>query len=967
MALIELATTDLKLDLNSDRWNLKPGECSIIKGRDVIVPGKFRVEGGRRPIVTTAHGSTALVNAWGVDIRASIARRFSDWYSTAKYTGTTSQLVSLFATSPFNSDMVGGTLARDPDDLGVFNDVQTTNIASIDTTTITDDTLNLSPQISGWTTEIHNFVINYSSVETMRGIFCTDGRRFWLFSQGSYTELIDLGSDDYLGDDWDMTKIADDRVLFVSPKHAARVIRAGFAPASTAATDETLAGCLPIERPIAIDLANITEDYANDFTGFTSGGEMSDGKFKALLRTISIDEQLESILIPVYDTSASPVTDYIELSGTNGNGSVSIETDQTMNASLTPPPQHQRWTNYQVWRTTNNTSDYYLEQEILHVGPLSGWTGSARQPLLSTTSKELSLPDDTVGGLSTLVANDFRYGFPPPMCRKVITLKGVTICAGAADDTVVLPVADAYAGYADTWDYTDATKTFTLAGADLSSIPYTFEAGDKFEVLEGSGSNITAGVYTIDSFSAAPDEVTVTTSAGSDEASRVIRAVVRRPVTLTWWPKIVSDENIWYSRTDTLSPESFRISPLQISRAGDRFRDMVQVGDNILVVMQNAVHLLFFGADGDLSSEAISNIGHGTPWDRSVAAIGNKRAVWATPDGAKIIKVYDDTAATGFRGEIEDLGRNKTRQWFADAFTNGDTVDVGVDGTNECVRWRRTNSSDTDYFEAIQWCWATGQWTVLDDDSGMAYVSSGATEAGDDGTYKLYSVDATGQIFEVNYRGTSHPYDSDTVQAVTDVSFIVAPTTINKGGAFNPKMLGEIVRFRSSNAAVDGVYRKITFADDDRIDFDTVTGLTSGDEFIIGANRFKIRFAAYKGKRHVSNKDLEGVYVFARPGDRHLNGAWGDPSTKQITANVYTDYSEDKITQPAAIATAVDIYNEDSTDKISEDRALGIEGGGTAVEIEIESIEARSDFSIEQVEANILEEPSAATDDATGV
>lgn len=268
---------------------------------------------------------------------------------------------------------------------------------------------------------------------------------------------------------------------------------------------------------------------------------------------------------------------------------------------------------------------------------------------------------------------------------------------------------------------------------------------------------------------------------------------------------------------------------------------------------------------------------------------------------------------------------------------------------------------DNDY-QVAQFNYRSGRWTLLDDDNGVAYVQTVYAESSAQEAPHLYSLTAEGTLFELNYRGLADPYESDTVQDELTADDQIGATRIRRPGAFNSAMTGDMMRFYSSNLAIDGVARVIRTATDDQITFDSLAGLAPGDEFVVGANRFIVRFAALRGRNRQNVKTLDGLRVVARPGTRNTSGSWPDPPDGRLTARVYRDFEP---TAEHMTERTVEVFDESEVEETTLSREVPIGGAGTAVEVELECIEARTDFSIEAIEARVTESGDLIADAST--
>ncbi len=865
--------------------------------------------------------------------------------STIYTTGIVKNPLEYDVTGAWPLEIVGGYITWNGDervaDTGKF-----VRIAGRETAKNENDVILLAESVTASGND--KFFILYTKQFDKRGIWVTNGRKFWLLQGAAFVLYMDLGADVYLGLRWHMTRIANNLVLFVNDKYPPRVLRldAGALASGATSGDETLAGLV---TPVRSDESGTDRSW--QMSADVNAGSIPTGDFKIKIRAVNLDDGAESEFVDVYkQTTSSKV-----LTVSTANSQIAVWSAGRATFAIWSPPVQDRYTHVEVWRTISNGSDYFLE----HRSEIARLKNEVKEPDAVPRDYQLvgraidsgelnfqcTLSDaDLVASGDILTNVEVLAGGHPPICRKSLSLFGVTICGGRALDTAVDPSVDARDFYEERFDYDSSNKRITatngLGANHALFLNYTFVAGDRFEVT--SGRTISKGIHDIDSKndnnSIDLEDDIGTDTGGSDDAA----GFIRRGYTIDW-PKIESDEDIWYSRTDRFAPESFPLRTLKLSTIGDTLRSMVLVGNYAAVIMASGVHLLYF-VGTTLTRDTVASHGFGTPWEFSVLVIGNN-VIWATEEGPRMMVVSNSANIDGHRGVISFLDKEgRMRSWFRDAFENGDTIDAGLDKVNQCVRWRR--SSDGNTFQALQLSLRTGRWSIEEDDSGLAYASSDFAETTPRPGFPLYSVTSQGAAFRVNYEGDADPYPGATVQAVTGDSYTVTHTRIESVGLFSTLMVGETVRFRSSNPSVNDAVRVIQTATADAITFDSLADLALGDEFVIGANRFRIKFASFRGANPAQVKVLDGLIVRALPGTRHT----GTPE-KSLTVRVYEDYAA----EPVASKT-VDIFDAGDTSKTDADRIVSLEAEGSSLEIEMENLDARTDFRLELVQARISEE-----------
>lgn len=890
--------------------------------------------------------------------------RFPALYHTLEGTFTAE---TALMKSTFLHDLEGGWPAEMVGAVVVFNadsrmSSSIKNVArrieSISTTMLSDDTINWTDAVSGGNlAETDKVSIVYAADFDRRGIWVTNGRKFWLLRDGAYTLYLDLGDDTYKGTVWHGARIANSLLMFVSPKYPPRILSLSRGPSSSAAENDTLAGLVPPVKPLIEDNETTTSRswvFARD----AANGSVSEGTIRAKVRAVNLETGGQSEFVDVYGTSGSS----LELAVTAGD---TVAVYNKIGTGDDPPPLHERWTHIELWRTRSlNDGVYFLERRVeiadlrneeadatIEGTPIrSFWTLTSETP----GDDGLGLSDVELTGFPQLSNAELLAGGLPPICRRVASLRGVTLCFGRSDADAADATLYSRPIYATdlSWSVSSPDHYLTRTNAFFN---YTVKSGDQFVVTYGDDS-AELGVFDILSRIGA-HSISLAESIASANVSP-IAGYIRRPYTVPW-PRIESDEDVWYSRTDTFAPESFPARTLQISASGDVFRNAVPVGNYVAVIMAGGVHLLYL-TGGGLQKNEISSGGDGTPWEDSVVVIG-RSVLWATEDGPKVLSVSNDPDQAGHRGRIEFLdGEGRMRQWFRDAFAAGQRIDAGVDVLNRTIRWRRTIDDNT--FETLQYSYRTNLWTLIEDDNGIRYASSRVADVEESATARLYSVTVGGEVAEVNYSGTADPYAGLTPQAVTGNQFEVSANRIRRIAEsgetfFSSLMSGDMVRFRSENDAVDGVSRVIRTASDNVLTFDSVAGLALGDELLIGATRFRVRFAPMRGAHSSSVKTLEGLNVRLATGDR-----LSETQTRRMSVRGIEDFNNLQVDPKLR---SIDVVNPSDAAYTTADRIVSLQKQGASIEIELECIETRTDFVIELVEAEFNEAGDIVIDTST--
>lgn len=596
------------------------------------------------------------------------------------------------------------------------------------------------------------------------------------------------------------------------------------------------------------------------------------------------------------------------------------------------------------------------------ISPLKGWTLNANWTLdLSsggrvTHTSGSTATFETVGSIITSGAKYIvRYGISGRTVGSVtITIGGVVssgrttnsdfeedVTATATGPIIFTPSSD----FNGSIEYLDISGEVTQTGLFTQ---YVWQEGDVLEVFYGGFSSnpavgtdkdgVPLGQYPIAS-KVSNDTVSLYPNFPLSlfrGAPQKIRFSILRP--FRWpWPFIGSDEEVWYSRTDVFSPESFSSRLLTLSRNGDIFRRAVRAGNYAVAVMDQAVHLIFLQGTMVLK-DTIGDVGIGTPWEDSVAVLDNM-VLWATSQGVRVLQVSSDVDQNGSRATLSWLTDLRFESWFWEAAQNGDRVDSGVDRTNQTFRFRRFKGNNV--YQVLQFSLRTKRWTLLDDDNGLRYASSRYVEAAAKVLPAMYSVDATGAALEVNLRSRHAIYSGRIVQSdLSDTAWEVRATSLRRldKPVFSEAMVGDIVRFRSSDPAVNDTVRTVLTAGRFFITFDAVPGLSAGDSFLIGAIRFRRRYAPLQGSRREHFKTIQESLIRLRQGE--TNG--------KLTLRWYEDLSAAPRTEES--------FNVNGSGGAPINVLGSKDAQGSALELELESLNTDSDFEIESVEAAVREE-----------
>jgi len=887
----------------------------------------------------------------------------------------TDHLYFLNSNFAFDPDMEGAFVYFSPvydsgggtDDQGRYL-WEVRQVLSVFTDSHTNDSLSFSPDLSftpvAGATKVW---IDYQKTVNRNGVIVSNGRKFWLLQAGAYSQVMDLGSDDYLGLRWKGSQIASDRILLTCDKRPPRLFYFREDVPNTATADETSYAGLgtpikpPHKEPIYTEppVAGNVPTFAVQANGAASGA-LSAGDYRVMVRAVNLTDGTHSKLVRAWN-SGDPTTDVVTCVDTDAL----LVFTSTNNSAFGPPPFDQKWTHFEIWRTEADGAEYFLEGRIPIVSYTNEWRNnlvvsgnSGPAALMSSTTAYYELTceisDADLNRRTQLTTTDLLAGYRPPVCQEVASVQGVTVCAGKAHaDANPFLTQNAYMMYAVRASggaaYTVANKYITYTGLFASYTDWT--EGDTFVFTSSTPSE----EYTVKQ-KVSNDVIELDDGPIADIGN--VTGYIRRAYSIES-EKIASDEDVWYSRTDQYAPESFQLRTLTLSRTGDVFRGIRAVGRYAAVVMADGVHLLYLTTDllGAivLEKHTVASSGAGTPWADSIVT-WERNVAWATSRGPVVMRVSDEADDLGARAKLGMLDESGgMRDWFADAYRLGETIDAGVDTKNECIRFRRQKSGGVN--EVLQFSYRTGLWTTLKD-TGRFYARSWYADSAQSTEPLLYSVLTDGTAREVNYEGLTHPYDTKTVQATTDGTYTVTTTRITKNGLFSTAMQGELIYFRKAGASYDGTWRVITAATANYVEFAAVTNLAAGAEFIIAPCQFKWRTPPIVGGGDENHKVLSGLIVRARPGTRAVDGNWGTPSGLPLSVRTFRDFYDGEEVDEQLLE--IPVYEESDDAKTSQSPVSTCECAGTAIEVEVECLEARTDFLIQSIKAHVRETVSVA-------
>lgn len=996
----KFATGDLELDLTSQRGDLSDGQASVVVGRDVLNRNRLAKAPGRKPVAIST-GIPAEDQPLTTAIESDFHGRmitFRDFASGQRQSGEylwqyikfmpqgsshssnyppDNALFELTDAGeerwgPFTADMLNqhaewlpfsyvrpkriGLVIESGPFFGNSAIILNRNQWSFDLDGDWRPETMLS--VGEFTTGIYNagflLKIKVDNFHDKRGIWVSNGQKFWLLQGGVYILYLDLGDDSQTkGLTWRGTQISPWVFMFTNPAHPPRVISLEAPPNPGTGEIElsrSLAGMLPPDTAFVNERGGIIfkalreggsgqptadETFSSSLTGIDTRSTPESGGAKYRVRVRVVDDRTgaASTFVDAYKSIENREVDFDEDAISTGD-KFFIFVDQNSNQTEDEPYsplKTARATHIEFWRTRSDGVVFFLELRKALAWPTSGdmWTrynattnpdsgrdystsieegfnahfagrnaalGMSDTELLTAVRKDGSQPlqlNDTLG----------RIGGLPPVCVDIASVDGATIAGGEGDKLVI----------------------------------------------------------------------------------RVQKKVIE-------WPRVQSGQIIQYSELNTLIPVTESFHPLdfrRLSRSTDTFQRFAIASDVIVAVMRRGAHRIE-RVGPFLSVRQLAASGVGTPWPDTVLSVG-ARAAWVTPTG---IRVYDADADEG-RGQLSLLKSEGMEAWLAEALKFDMELDAGYDQSRGTIHIRRhitltadqptipvsrrgsggrndegvgtPFSSTTGKFlvDSAVVSLSTGTWTLIEDDTGFRYVNATHVEETPRASPSLYSVDETGGVFQESYEGDSHPYDSLTVQGDIGGTYTM-PTRgrlLGPGGSFSSIMTGDVIRFWGAKLERGGRARRITVANESCLEFDELPVPTNAERFVIGASRFRIRWAPFQGTSPQTDKTLESLAIVALSGRRHsVNGLWPDPPDKKLTVRIFRNLSDFELDSDVA---GVPIFDDQHAEFRTVDRHSDVEADGNQLEIEIEQLDARTDVILSSVEARIREDGTENEDAST--
>lgn len=1000
----QFATGDLELDLTSERSDLSDGQASVVIGRDVVNRNRLAKAPGRKPVeivtgipvadqpLTTAiesdfHGRMITFHDFAsgerqageylwqfikfIDDSSSFRSLFPDHYAVFELTDEGQD-----RWGAFSQDMVGELVQFLPASFvrpKRVVEVIPTGPAYGNSSIVLDRTdwaTRVSPT-PGWRPEemfdefgafggfYHKgfeIKIAISRFHDKRGIWVSNGQKFWLLQGGIYTLYLDLGDDSGTkGLAWRGAQISPWVFIFTSAHHPPRIISLE-SPADPGTTEaelsRSLSGLLPPDTASVKEkgglimrefldgqstISSADQFFSSSTEGITtpSDGARPESVFRVRARVVDERTGATSAFAEVYSSATvrndTAINLPFNLDATSFDTFIAVDlAEPNAQEDFSPflPFKSTRSTTVEFWRTRSDGVVFFKEMAKQLVWVQKGDLSVAFESLGNVVDKGLGtkLEDQITrfGGRQAalgmsdvellfqqqLFERDLRTGGLPPVCVDIAAVDGATI-AGGEGDKLTIDIQD---------------KTFE-------------------------------------------------------------------------WPRVGSGQIIAHSELNALTPMPESFHPLdfrRLSRSTDTFQRFAVSGDAIIAVMRRGAHRIE-RVGAFLSVRQLADSGVGTPWPDTVLSVGT-RAAWVTPTG---IRVYDSDADEG-RGELSLLKAKGMQAWLAEAAKFDMDVDAGYDESRGTIHIRRhltltdkqagiprdlsgsggrvdegvgapfVAETNRHLVDSAMVNLSTGQWTLIEDDTGFRYVNATHAEASPKASPSLYSVDETGGVFQESYEGDSHPYDSLVVQDSIGGLFTIQNRNrlTGPGGSFSSVMTGDVIRFFGGTFGRSGRARRIKIANESALEFDNLPisaigpgGPLETERFVIGASRFRIRWAPFQGSSPQTDKTLESLAIAAKPGRRHsVNTAWPDPPNRRLTVSVYRNLGDSALSEDVA---GVSIYGDEHVEFKTEDRHSNVEADGNQLEIEIEQLDARTDVVLSSIEARVREDGTEDGDAST--
>lgn len=417
------------LNLTAQRSHLPDGAASILIGLDNTRPGRLRTADPRKPLSVASPNTDPITFAQGSDFSGRYTSVQADEFDTTDYVATANPATALVISAVglnkgiiFNQDMVGGLLILDTQD----SELYVHKIASVDTTTVANDTVTFERASAVQFATGNTFAILWEKEYDKRGIWLTDGRRIFLVQNDTIVKFLDIGTDTALGSKWHGSRISRGEYMFVNDLYAPRIISLNDEAAGSTQDLSQLAGMSVPEAEIDRTL------HASDLTTETTGGFIElDGDYRVRIRFVDEKSGAVSKFVQLHTTSVIGSDDFIVVpSGTTTNKLILDFQAATYTATTGEDdiPNVPRATHIEIYRTDEGGVSYWLERSL----PISR-DGN----YIENGDVDLKLANASLYNRKPLNILDEAHGGLPPIGRKITSIDGVTLIAGKASDSHV--------------------------------------------------------------------------------------------------------------------------------------------------------------------------------------------------------------------------------------------------------------------------------------------------------------------------------------------------------------------------------------------------------------------------------------------------------------------------------------------------------------------------------------------------
>lgn len=790
----------LRLNATKQRasLNVDVGEVSDLAGLDVMRPWRrmdprIPIDGNQEigyldePVVGVIENSFDGNGVWSITLMHAPN---GVTISNTSVTLTAGMHNILFDAKGWPSFLIGGLVIH------YFNstDRYTARIVGIDSVSLENDRLlldsgNLQAPANG----------NWVRIETVigfpgRGIWAHNGYRMRKFFDSAYAANLSMEIPEAIkGGKWRGARISNNRFMFVSDRAAPRVVT--LRERSTRDPIIVVAG---VGASYTAATASIT--LANAFTAYN----LAERDFVVV--TFATSPYLPGIFEIASKQSVNEIRLEADPLGSDTTNVTFFVVRRPEEDVLLAGPVHPF--------STRDLANKFGPNDAITMSAL----GAGGSTTAGETSVRVRLVDLDTGAISpfyqcgksgdptsdvlAIVANDqvritfSRTSTAIQRCRLHHRAHLVQIYRKlSAGDQYFLELQIPLTDLLNTTETGDYTKDLILSDTDLQRKPILLD-GDTVKGLPPAGRDI-----------AVLGDTGTVLIAGKADAD-IFQDPLVDGMRYSPWPKVDNDNVVHFSRTDAHEPENFpprATNQITLSRIGDRFQRFVIAGDDVLAVMARGVYRLTSGGILGVSRIPIAEKGLGTPWPDSVIPVED-RAMWVNENNAYL---YDPSFEGTENANPLRIG-DSIQAWLKDAQKQGDDIQSFFDSRRRVIIIRRIKTDGK--YQDWEFSLITFSGSFVEDRNSVALMSALGMVSGQGDNEVLCSIGEDGRVFEIGRDlavGDTIPYDGALMQAVLDGTFTIDSQSIQKAGQFSVHQLGETIRFRSSNPAVDGQVRVI--------------------------------------------------------------------------------------------------------------------------------------------------------------